>query len=140
MGEPFPDLDIAIRQTLSPKCASVVLSQGDRIVDIVHAKSRTEFELRTRRRKKVKAGDFLGIDLRVPRRAAGVVYDAALCGLCAPSAEALAANSKSAAITYSIFETAIGSNESRAELLAHTVRPALEETVAIASARDFLGI
>jgi len=65
------------------------------------------------------------LDLRVPRRAAGIVYNASFCGLCAPSAEALATDSKSAAMTYNIFETATGSNEARTALVADTVRPAL---------------
>jgi hypothetical protein len=94
LGASLPDFDIAIREALAPKSASVLISQEDRIVDIVHAQSRTEFELRTRRRKKTKAGDFLAADQRVARRAAGIVYDASYCGVCAPSAEALESTRK----------------------------------------------
>jgi len=68
----------------------VVITQQDPVVDIVHAQSRTEFEVRTHRRNKTKVGEFLAADLNVSRRAAGVVYDADCSGVSAPSAEALA--------------------------------------------------
>jgi len=140
MGQPLPDMDLAITQAIAQRSASVVITQEDRLVDIVHPQSRTEFETRTRRRRKIKVGDFLSTVLDIPRRAAGVVYDSGHIGICAPSADALAIAATSDATTYNIFETEIHSNESRAVLVPHTIRPAAEQTIELASVRDFLGI
>jgi hypothetical protein len=43
-------------------------------------------------------------------------------------------------MTLNIFETRLGSDQLRAPLVPHTVRPALEQTIDIASARHFLGL
>lgn len=140
MGEQLPDMDLAVSEALAPKYASVVITAEDRLVDIAHAQSREEFRLRARRRKRLKAGDFLAAHLQVPRRAAGIVYDGGYAGICAPSAEALAVNAASVAVTYNIFETRLDSNQPRVALVPHTVRPAAEQAIDIASARDFLRI
>ena len=141
MGVPPPDMDLAVAQALSNKYASVVIVPNhDPIVDIIHPHSRAEFEMRTKRRKKLKAGDFLARNLSVPRRAAGIVYDAGEAGISAPSAEALCVDSKSDATTFNIFETTIDSNCARVDLVTHTTIPATEERIALAAARDFLGI
>ena len=140
MGEPLPNMDVAIAEAMVPKFASVVITQEDHLVDIVHAQSREEFRIRARRRTQPKVGDFLATLLRAPRRAAGLVYDAGYPGICAPSAEASTVDVDCIAATYNIFETRLNSNEARVVLVRHTVRPAAEQTIDIASARDFLGL
>lgn len=89
MAAPLPNMDLAVKQSLERKYASVVMTQRDLIVDIVHPHSRTEFEVRTHRTNRVKPGDFLASNRRLARRAAGVVHDSGEAGIGAPSAEAL---------------------------------------------------
>lgn len=136
MGEPLPNMDSAVEETLRHKYASIVITQCDRIVDIIHPVSRTEFEVQTRRIKRVKPGDFLARNVSLPRRAAGVVYDSGEPGIAAPSAEALDLGGK----TFNVFETVLGSCRPRVALIAHVVRPAAEERIGLATARHFLGI
>jgi hypothetical protein len=141
MGEPTADLDAAVAERLRNRYASVVIvPHEDDVVDIVHARSRAEFEHRARRRKKTKAGDYLARDLRTSRRAAAIVYDAGEIGIAAPSAEAFALGARSVATTFNIFETALNANTARVDLVTHTTVPASAEHIALATARDFLGI
>lgn len=136
MAAPLPNLDLAVEQTLEHKYASVVITERDPIVDIVHPHSRTEFEVRTHRTNSVKPGDFLARNRRVARRAAGVVHDTGGSGIAAPSAEALGRGG----MAFPVFETAVGSGRARVSLIPHLVRPAVEERIGLATARDFLGI
>ncbi len=136
MGEPLPNMDVAIEESLRPRYASIVITQEDLIVDIVHPISRTEFEVLTHRTNRVKVGDFLARDLRIPRRAAGVAHDRGEAGIRAPSAEALAVNGE----TFNLFETTVGSGQARVALVPHVVRSAAEQEIDLATARVLLGI
>lgn len=141
MGEASTDVDAAIAQRLQYRYASVVIvPHEDAIVDIVHAHSRAEFERRARRKKKTKVGDFLSRDTKTSRRAAGIVYDAGEIGIAAPSAEAFALGSKGSAITFNIFEASLNANVARIDLVVHTTAEASTERIALAAAKDFLGI
>jgi hypothetical protein len=130
-------MDLAVTESLANRFASIVITEQSELVDIVAPRSRAEFELVTRRKTKLKAGDYTGRNVSIPRRAAGVAYDQGASGIRAPSAEATAPIN---GVTFNIFETAIGSDSARIPLVAHIVRPAIEEAIAIAAARVFLGI
>lgn len=137
MGGELPNLDLAVSETLARKFVSIVITEQSPVIDIVAPRSRAEFEVLTKRRTKLKSGDFTGRNISVPRRAASIAYDQGASGIRAPSAEATAPIN---GVTFNIFETAIGSNSARIPLVAHIVRPAIEEAIAIAAARVFVGI
>lgn len=109
------------------------------VCNIAHAVSRSEFERRARRRKKTKIGDFLTRDTHTSRRAAGIVYDADEVGIAAPSGEVFAIGGKRNATTFNIFETSLGANAARIDIVTHATTPAFAERIALAAARDFLG-
>ena len=141
MGEASAGLEAAIAQRLQYRYASVIIvPHQDAIVDIVHTRSRAEFEHRARRRKKTKVGDFLSRDTKTSRRAAGIAYDAGEIGIAAPSAEAFALGSKGGTITFNIFEASLNANVARIDLVTHTTAAASTERIALAAAKDFLGI
>lgn len=137
MGGELPNLDLAVSETLARKFASIVITEQSPVIDIVAPRSRAEFEVLTKRRTKLKSGDFTGRNISVPRRAASIAYDQGASGIRAPSAEATAPIN---GVTFNILETAIGSNSARIPLVADIVRPAIEEAIAIAAARVFVGI
>lgn len=139
MGEAPLDLDAAISARLRDRYASVVIVPNqDAIVDILHARSRAEFERRARRRVKTKIGDFLGRDVRTSRRATAVVSDAGEIGIAATSAEAHSLDRTMP--TYNLFEVALEHNVARVDLVAHATVPATDERIALIAARDFLGL
>jgi hypothetical protein len=136
LGEPPPDTDRALREYLGSRFAATVITHREPVVDIVHAASRTEFEVLTHRRKRLKAGDFLSRDLRVPRRAAGLIYDLGEAGIRAPSAEGLNLGDE----TFAMFEESIGAGRTRVALEVGTIAPALDQAADLAEARTYLEI
>ena len=135
LGVPLPNMEQAIAEYLEHRSAALVFTQQDQIVDIVHAASRTEFEVLTHRRKRLKAGDFLARDLRVPRRAAGILYDCDEVGIRAPTAEGLRVGE-----TFALFEEVAGAGKARAALKAGKMVPAADLASELAEARNFLEI
>jgi len=137
MGGEIPNMDSAVSESLAHKFASIVITERSPVIDIVAPKSRAAFEILAGRKTKLKAGDFTSSKTDVPRRAASAAYDQGAAGILAPSAEATAPIN---GVTFSIFETELGSNVARIPLVTQVVRPATEEVSAIAAPRVFLGI
>lgn len=140
IGGPLPDMGAAIVELLTPRSAATVLTQQQQIVDILHIHSRTEYAARAGRRTVPRIGDFLAANLRIPRQAAGIVYDNGESGIRAASAEAFAITTGNVGTTYGVFETHLNANQARASLHPHIVEAALRANAELSVARAFLGI